>query len=129
MDDRRKSSVPTPPLIGERRQEVRRLSKRLDVEFWVETSGEDSRYHLAGNVSEGGLFLESPLSLPAGTITQMELHIPGEAAPLRCAGEVLRAEEEAGAMNVRFTDLGDPERARIETLIAGVDLPDPENLG
>jgi PilZ domain len=129
MNDRRKLSVQTPPLIGERRQEVRRLSKRLDVEFWVETSGEASRYHLAGNVSEGGLFLESPLSLPAGTITQMEMHIPGEPEVLRCAGEVLRAEDGSGAMNVRFTDLGDPERARIETLISGVDVPDPENLG
>lgn len=127
MEDRRKSDAPPPPLIGERRENVRRLSKRLDVEFWVETAGEEGRYHLAGNVSAGGLFLESPLPLPEGTTTQMELHIPGEPAPLRCAGEVLRAEE--GRMNVRFAALDEDAQQRIETLIAGVDIPDPENLG
>ncbi len=128
MEDRRKSSTPLPG-SEDRRQGPRRMSKRLDVEFWVETAGEDTRYHLAGNVSTGGLFLESPLPLPAGTIARLALHVQGEPEPLECAGEVLRVEEGAGAMNVRFVDLGDRERARIETLVEAVDPADPENIG
>jgi len=128
MDDRRQSSTP-PPDNQERRQAARRQSKRVDVEFWVETAEAPSRYHLAANVSLGGLFLESPLPLEAGTVTRMELHIPGDPAPVRCAGEVLQARDEDGGMNVRFTDLADDDRARLGSLVEGMDLPDPENLG
>jgi len=115
------------PEGGERRTEARRKSDRVEVHFWVEQSAGDSvTYYQAGNLSRGGVYLESPLPLPVGTMAMLEFTLPGDAKPIRCGGEVRDATDgERPGMHVQFFEIEDEDAARIDLFVDGLDAPDP----
>ncbi len=92
----------------------RRTNNRVVVDLWVEERTEDALYfQRATNLSIGGLFLDRTLPHPAGTRVQLELRLPGEASPLRVAGEVVANADRDMGRGVRFVNLSTHERARL----------------
>ncbi len=129
MSDRRRGWGKAPR-GNERRNRARRQSDRVEAHFWVEQSAGDSvTYYQAGNLSRGGIKLESPLPLPVGSVAMLEFTLPGDARPIRCGGEVRDASEgQRPGMHVQFFELSDEDAARIDTFVEGLDLPDPGPL-
>lgn len=115
---------------GERRNRSRRRSDRVEAHFWVEQSAGDSvTFYQAGNLSRGGIKLESPLPLPVGAVAMLEFTLPGDERPIRCGGEVLGATEgERPGMHIEFFEIEPEDIARIDAFIEGLEVPDPSQL-
>jgi uncharacterized protein (TIGR02266 family) len=97
----------------------RRASQRIAVQLQVVETHEDSTYfQRAGNLSAGGLFLEGTMPHPPGTKVRLRFTLPRDERPIEVNGEIAapKKDEELG-MGVRFTDLSDGDRERIERFI------------
>ncbi len=118
------------PTGQERRTHARRMTDRVEASFWVERSeGDALTFQRAGNLSPGGLYLESPLPLPRGSVMMLEFQLPGDSAPIRCGGEVrsVKSGDNPG-MNIQFFELEDDAVQRISTFVDALQLPDPQIL-
>jgi uncharacterized protein (TIGR02266 family) len=102
------------------RTEERRASPRIPVEMWVEESTDRELYFQRGaNISAGGIFLERTIPHARGTHVTLRFTLPGDATPLEVKGEIVNvgeSNEELG-MGVKFVDIGDADRERIEQYI------------
>ncbi len=75
------------------------------------------------NLSRGGVFIPSSTPLPAGTLLQLELSIPGDADPTKLDAEVrwvrqFDAAEGPAGMGLAFRDVGSRLGQRIDMLVA-----------
>jgi len=74
------------------------------------------------NVSLNGLLVEIESSLPVGRVVEVEFFLPDDAQPLRVTGHVIRRAQELDlyhpAFGIRFADMSDHDRARIDDFIA-----------
>ena len=100
----------------------RRKSQRMPVQIWVEEKAGDATYfHRTADLSVGGLFLDGTLPQQPGTRVRLRISLPGDEKPVEVAGEILPpAPGQEVGMPVRFVELPEAERKRIESFIAGV---------
>jgi uncharacterized protein (TIGR02266 family) len=105
----------------DRRAQERRRWERVPVRLWAEsTDGEATYFNQAADLSVGGIYFASAVPHPVGTVVGLKLDLPG-GEPLECRGVVANAKGgDAGGMGVRFVDLGDDARARIEAAVAAL---------
>lgn len=102
------------------RGEERRASERIAVELWVEESTERELYfQRSGNISTGGMFLERTIPHAKGTVVNLQFTLPGDSQPFRVRGEIVNVgdDEETLGMGVKFVDLDDGDRERLEAFI------------
>ena len=98
------------------RSNERRRSRRAAVAFHVEERTNDALYfQRATSLSPSGVWLEGTLPHPPGTRVELELDLPG--GRTRVAGEVVGRDPESPGMAVRFVDLTDDSRARLEAVV------------
>ena len=88
--------------------------------MWVEESTDRELYFQRGaNISVGGIFLQRTIPHTIGTVINLQFTLPGDAAPVKVQGEIVNVGEHADdlGMGVKFIDLGDADRQRIEGFI------------
>lgn len=97
----------------------RRASPRIPVEMWVEESTERELYFQRGaNISVGGLYLQQTIPHPKGTRVNLRFTLPGEENPVEVKGEIVNVSpDEPLGMGVKFLDLRDVDRLRIEHFV------------
>jgi len=99
----------------------RRRDKRIPVDIWIEAEeGDDLYLQRAANLSVGGAYFAQTVPTQVGTTVKLRFELPGEPDAIRCAGEIVSAAEKTLGMGVRFVDLADADRERIEKLIARI---------
>jgi len=83
-----------------------RYARRLDVEVIV---GDQKRTATTGNISLGGLFLETKETFPLQTRLQIRFKIPTQPEPIEVSGEVRWVEpggpDQPSGMGIRFQGL------------------------
>ena len=62
-----------------------RYERQMEIEVTVEGTRQTSQ---TKNISLGGLYLESPTSLPIGTTVQLRFQLPTQPEPVEVAGDV-----------------------------------------
>ncbi len=78
----------------------------------------------ATNISQGGLFINTPKPLPVGTPVNILVQLPGASFPFQLGGRVTRVNEvdvtasAVPGMGVEFTDVDDQKRREIEAFVA-----------
>jgi uncharacterized protein (TIGR02266 family) len=98
----------------------RREWPRIPVEMWVEESTDRELYFQRGaNISVGGIFLQRTIPHTRGTEINLRFTLPGDASPVKVRGEIVNVGDHADdlGMGVKFLDLADADRKRIETFI------------
>ncbi len=123
MSDRRRRHE---DFIKERRERYdRREHDRVEVVIPMElTAGNDLYFHVSGNLSVGGAFFDRVIPHPVGTPVEISFSLPGEEGPpIRCRAEVVNIPEdnEGLGMGVRFLDLTDESRNRLESFFEDLD--------
>jgi uncharacterized protein (TIGR02266 family) len=100
-------------------KDERREHDRVKVELFVEeVDGSTTYFQRASNLSLGGIFLENTLTHPGGTTVKLKLELPDETF-VEVKGEVVEPEDkESLGMRVRFLDLDDESKGKIDTLIS-----------
>ncbi len=99
----------------------RREWPRIPVETWVEESSDRELYFQRGaNISVGGIFLQRTIPHTRGTVINLRFTLPGDASPVKVRGEIVNVGDHADdlGMGVKFLDLDDDDRKRIESFIA-----------
>lgn len=104
--------------IGPERRRYRRLTEALPVKFKIITKDKlaPSCDGITENISEGGIFLEMPVSVqnsvPVGTKLDIEIDIPNVPEPVKASGEVLYVSEVVKAQGeVRWVREEKPDQA------------------
>jgi hypothetical protein len=90
--------------------------------MWVEeTTGSERYFRRAGNLSRGGLGLDHTIPLPLGTVVNLTFTLPGDSGSVKISGEIVStAGPEELRMGVKFIDISDEARAKIDTYLARV---------
>ena len=114
------------------RRELLRVEAKVEVEFksFDQFYGEYTK-----NISKGGIFIKTRQSLPAQTVLEILLKLPGE-KPLFLVGEVVHCIDAATAENngwepglgVHFVDFEDGDHQAIEQYVARHHQEDPVSL-
>lgn len=82
-----------------------------------------TRRYLALNLARGGLFLITVLPLEVGSLLKVTVALPDGHAPLEVLARVAwtrpasRARETPGGMGIRFIDLAEADRRRLEAFV------------
>lgn len=112
--------------MGQSSNQRRRRRRPLIVE--VKACDADEVYlYTARNLSGGGMFIDTPVPLPAGTSLQLEFQLPGVSGPVRADGLVRwntvmmagDAKVKYPGMGVIFTGLDEAELAPILAWVEG----------
>lgn len=99
----------------------RRRHKRASLRVTTTTTGKSMTFSdFTYDVSEGGIFVETDLSLPAGVVVDLEFTLPDEPVPVRAHGRVARsvsstqatASQPAG-IGIQFTEINQVDAAKI----------------
>jgi uncharacterized protein (TIGR02266 family) len=100
-------------MAGERRKD-----RRVPIDLWIEAEeGEDLYLQRAANLSVGGAYFAQTVPQKLGTQVHLKFSLPGDEREIRCSGEIVSAPEKGLGMGVRFLDLAEADRVRIEALI------------
>lgn len=105
----------------------RREWPRIPVEMWVEESTDRELYFQRGaNISVGGIFLQRTIPHTRGTEINLRFTLPGDASPVKVRGEIVNVGDHADdlGMGVKFLDLADGDRERIERFIERAEKTD-----
>jgi len=108
----------------------RRASPRIPVEMWVEESTDRELYFQRGaNISAGGIFLERTIPHSKGTVVNLQFTLPDESTPIKVKGEIVNVGDDPTelGMGVKFIDLDDNARQRIQQFIERVSEQDEES--
>ena len=109
--------------LGETGARERRASARVPITMWVEeiTNGTQV-FRRAGNLSTGGLYLDKTIPVPIGSKLILRFTLPGGGGePVELVGQIVSIDpdEELG-MGVKFMNLDDGIRSRIETYLTAI---------
>ena len=121
--DRRQKSqtVRADRRVNNRRSTAdRRSSVRLPLELWMEElSGDDVYFRQTGNVSTGGVFLESAIPHPEGTVITLKFALPGDREMVVARGEVVAPSTKNGTtgMHIRFKAIEGSGKTRLQDYI------------
>ena len=82
----------------EQRQGQRRNSHRLALRLWTEGRSEGRLdFHNCSNLSEDGIFVETPEPYALNTIVQIEFNLPGVQEPVRTSCRVVSSLDDQNA--------------------------------
>ena len=98
----------------------RRVGARIQVDMWVEgtTVEGDCYFQRSGNLSVGGIYLDRAVPHMPGTRIMLKFQLPGDKEDIKVLGEILAHHDADGlGMGVRFLDITDAQRRRIEEFI------------
>ena len=99
----------------------RRRDRRVPVDIWIEAEeGDDLYLQHAANLSVGGAFFAQTVPTKVGTEVKLKFELPGGGPEIHCTGAIVSAAEKGLGMGVRFLDLAESDRLRIEALIERV---------
>jgi len=108
-------------------QRERRRYFRMPVELPVVLRFGQGEYRVTTcNVSEGGMALQAPLSLPVSGLSKVQFSLPDTGAFIDSKGEITW--RDSGRMGIRFVELPQQSRDQLEKWIVskiGKDEPDP----
>jgi uncharacterized protein (TIGR02266 family) len=109
------------------RGQERRASARLPVEMWVEEITDGSQvFRRAGNLSRGGLYLDHTIPVPVGTRVRLRFTLPGDSNAITVTGEVVSiSAKDALGMGVKFVEVSDDDRGRVEAYLSRAATPMP----
>lgn len=94
----------------------RRKDRRVPVELWIEAeAGDELYFHRAANLSVGGAFFDKTIPEPVGKVVTLRFALPSGGSEVSCKGEIVNAQD--FAMGIKFLDLKDEDRRRIEELV------------
>ena len=81
--------------LDQRESAPRRRSYRLPLRLWTEgRRDEHLDFHNCSNLSEDGMFIESPAPYPLGALVMIEFNLPGVPEPLAVHGRVVSVLDE-----------------------------------
>lgn len=98
----------------------RRQQKRIPVALWVTQEFQKEICHChAADLSQGGLRFISGLPYTIGTQVTLEFQLTEEEPPIRVRAQIMDANwiEEKPVTNLRFLDLAEQDRVRIQNFI------------
>ena len=106
--------------VGTDRRAHQRATLKTSVHF-----GSESNFYtgFTQDISAGGLFVATHNVVPLGTLFDLEFSIPDQGPPIKAQGEVRWAAEYNPAsdcspgLGLRFVDLNEQDRARIENWV------------
>lgn len=124
-DDRRQEdkSVANDRRGGDRRGGDRRGGSRIPLDLWVEEErGDELYFRRTGNLSPGGVYFEQTIPHALGTRVKLRFALPGESAVIEAEGEIVNTpgEKDGLGMGLRFIDLSDEDRARLDEFVKRV---------
>lgn len=81
----------------DQREEQRRSSARLPLRLWTEGRSEGKLdFHNCSNISDTGMFIETPDPYPLAAMVHIEFNLPGVHDPVEVTGRVVsRLDEES----------------------------------
>ncbi|MCB9653551.1 MAG: PilZ domain-containing protein [Deltaproteobacteria bacterium] len=109
------------PEVDERRR-APRFPVELHVEFRHLGRPAETYAEITRNLSSGGVFLESTVTLPVGTVVELEIAPGSNIRSIKLRAEVVRVEEEPATTGSRVT-------ARIRGMALRFLEPDPVEHG
>ncbi len=108
----------------DQRAELRRASARLSLRLWTEGRiGGKLDFHNCSNISDSGIFIETPDPYPLNALVEIEFNLPGVHDPIRATGRVVSAldEDTAGPSimgnGFRFEHIAAADRALIRAFV------------
>jgi uncharacterized protein (TIGR02266 family) len=113
------TDVPTPgqnALLNRRGEE--RVPARFEVHFNYTQDAAKALRAYSLNISAGGLCLRTRKSYDVGAPVRMDMVIEGESFQLQ--GIIAWVRDEAEAVGVRFTDMSEEDRARLQRVIDSI---------
>ncbi len=106
------------------RAEGRRVSERLQLRLWTEGRADGKLdFHNCSNLSEAGIFIETPEPYALNSLVEIEFNLPGVHAPVRVTGRVVSVldEDTAGASimgnGFRFERISGGDRALVGAFV------------
>lgn len=113
----------------DQRDEVRRARARLPLRLWTEGRvGGKLDFHNCSNISDSGIFIETPEPYPLNALVELEFNLPGVHDPIRAQGRVVSAldEDTAGAAimgnGFRFEHIAAADRALIRAFVEAASM-------
>jgi uncharacterized protein (TIGR02266 family) len=91
----------------------KRRAHRILVRFPVQYHSQTARFSgWASDLSQDGVFVRSDFLDATGAPVALALQLPGNEAPLRLRGQVVRVDEtpETSGMGIRFTEVSPGDR-------------------
>ena len=102
----------------------RRSSLRLPIEMWVEDLTDGGIVHRrAGNLSQGGLYLDQTIPLPMGTVVKLRFELPGDPEPLTVSGEIVSVVSKVLGMGVKFIAISPEIQERLNAYVDRLATP------
>lgn len=106
----------------------KRQSPRAPVSIRIDYSTVDQFFwDFAGNINEGGVFVESSRPLDVGSTVQLKFFLPNLEAPVETTGEVIWTDQTGSGqdptstgkpgMGIQFKELDEKSKAAINHLI------------
>ena len=106
MPERRSKRAGPPPGKQERRSGDRRETARVPHEIGIRLPNKRHYLTIDGNVSLGGVYLDTAVPLERGMKVELYIPLPDDGYDLALAGEVVRAPiEKSAGLRIKFTDL------------------------
>ena len=113
----------------DQRAEPRRDSARLSLRLWTEGRvGGKLDFHNCSNISDSGIFIETPDPYPLNALVEIEFNLPGVHDPIRATSRVvsLLDEDTAGPSimgnGFRFEHIAAADRALIRAFVAAAHM-------
>ena len=100
----------------------RRKSERADLVVRVDYQTVDELFSdFASNINEGGIFVETAMPHPLGTLVDLQFSLPGSDEPVQIKGTVVRVSDGEGrdspGLGIEFENLDGPTRQRVDKLV------------
>jgi uncharacterized protein (TIGR02266 family) len=94
----------------------RRSASRVPVAITIELrNAHGFSLHASSNLSVGGAFFDLAIPHPVGETVAVSFSLPGDEKPIICTGEVVNVPDSTRfGMGVRFTDLSEQDKRRLE---------------
>jgi len=97
----------------------KRKFRRVPLTATVHAEAEGQPYSVEGrNISVGGMLVKTEKTLEEGVTLRLDFQLPDDPAPIHAAGVVQHVMPDA-FMGIRFTELSEADRRRIEAYVLG----------
>ena len=95
----------------------KRKFRRVPLTAVVRAQASGEAYSVEGrNISVGGMLVKTGKTLDEGVELRLEFQLPGDPAPIHATGVVQHVMPDA-FMGIRFTELSEADRRRIEAYV------------
>ena len=115
--------------LDQREANQRRTTARLPLRLWTEGRTEGRLdYHNCSNISETGMFIETPNPYSLQALVQLEFNLPGLEDPIRVTARVVsRLDDETAGASIMgngfaFDQIAEADRRLIRSFIGATEL-------